>query len=192
MKIASGELVRQAMVLLNESMEELAEAVDYGDMGMELRQLAAELLPGSAAESMIRAESADINEAMPLEGNYRLVKEDDRTVGEMLLPSDFLRLIEVRMPDWEESQTAFVTPARQRQWLRHHPSMQSLTPALTLRHSQHGMVMRIHGTQSVTPPITALYLPRPAILNGMIWIPSSLRDDVAHTLAQNIKKVTGD
>ena len=53
MRIKNTELVRRALMLLDESVEELEAAVSYGDMGMELRRLATELVPEAMRKVML-------------------------------------------------------------------------------------------------------------------------------------------
>ena len=100
MRAKVDTLVKRVLVRLNENEEELENAVIYGDMGMELRRLAAELLPDAARRVFQTLPVEEISEAKDFSGSYRYTAEG---FGVLEMPADFLRLVEVKMEGWPKA-----------------------------------------------------------------------------------------
>lgn len=197
MRIKSTELVRRALMLLDESVEELEAAVSYGDMGMELRRLATELVPEAVRKVMLEAPLDQIDESLALEGDYRT----EAGIGELTLPEDYLRLVELRMAGWKEGLHDYTDPvaAGACGWtgrvLRHHPDAvrvgeeSGLAAGVWLGRRASGRVLRISGISDDRPPEVAQYLPAPREGMSMLWIPSALIYEAAHELARMVRTV---
>lgn len=197
MRIKSTELVRRALMLLDESVEELEAAVSYGDMGMELRRLATELVPEAMRKVMLEAPWDRIDESLALEGDYRT----EAGIGELTLPEDYLRLVELRMAGWDVGLHDYTGPvaAGERGWtgrvLRHHPDavrtaeQRGQTAGVWPGRTASGRVLRISGISDDRPPLVAQYLPAPKDGCAMLWIPSALVYEAAHELARMVRSV---
>lgn len=135
MEVKVSQLVKRVLMLLNESEEELSAAVIYGDMGMELRTLAADLVEEGVRKTLLDADFSDIDEVKIISGRYAYCADG---VGDVQLPSDFLRLVELRMSNWSDSLFGYADPsplpaAKENEedescriWLRHHPVEEGL------------------------------------------------------------------
>lgn len=194
MKVKIPKLVRRAMLLLDEDCEELKSAVVYGDKGVELRRLARQLVPEAARAAIMEADLALIDETQPIDAEMTY---DAQGVGEIKLPDDFLRLVELRMADWAVGLCGYASemPATRGDMpvLRHHPDSggaEAATPALLLGHGPDGRVIRVFGTASGTAPAVTRYLPQPEVTDGAISIPKALFEPVARKIADMILSIT--
>ncbi len=198
--------VRKVLSLLNESEAELEAAVVYGDMGMELRRLIAELLPSAARKVMLEVSHDRIDEVKMLSG---IMERDATGVVELEVTPNFLRLVELRMSDWEESIYAWREPVSgsgegdgepdSGEWLAHHPekfpqepgnkAALHKRPAAMLAFKGSGRVIRIWGTGLESHAVTMAYLPEPEVLNDRLWVPKSIVQDVVAECAQMVKAV---
>lgn len=207
-----NEIVSRVMMLLDESEPELEKAVVFGDMGMELRRLARELVCEGARTVFLRAEADIIDEVLLIPGECTFGAGD---IGEIPLPADFLRLVGFRMSDWPESLAGFHEPERilsapeksgdtteyAGEVLRHHPRDPAQIrirrpeetvrygPGVTLGYSRTGRVLRVFGSAPGATPVTAVYLPRPQITSDRIWLPSGLEEDVARAVAGMVRDI---
>lgn len=86
MKIKTSALVRRAIMLLDEDMEELDLAQTYGDPGMELRKLASELTEEALTKTFLEADTEIIYECKTLDTSY-IVANNDGT-ADIPLPDD--------------------------------------------------------------------------------------------------------
>lgn len=100
MNVSASVVVKRVLMLLNESEEELDSAVIYGDMGMEIRRLVRDLLVEGVTKTFRDANLEDVDEVMYIRGGYSYQGDG---AGELGLPEDYLRLVELRMSDWDTS-----------------------------------------------------------------------------------------
>lgn len=199
--------VRKVLARLNENEAELEAAVVYGDMGMELRRLAAELLPSAARKVFMESPHEWIDEVKVLSG---ITHREESGVLELEMTPDFLRLVELRMSDWATSIYTWSEPERQYlpdagsggEWLAHHPETvisdgsdnlsAAYAPAAMPAAKGGGRVIRIWGTTAGSRPVTMAYLPEPEVVNDRLWVPKGLSEAVINECAAMIKIVVGD
>lgn len=198
MKVTLKRLVGYALRLLDEHPEIMEQAVDFGDLEMDIRSLASELAPQAVRKALLDAPVADIDEAMPLTGALCT----DGASRLLELPDDFLRLVEFRMSDWSRSMTECGTleTGSVTRWhpevLMHHPRgadpEQLEAPALELGFGPKGRVLRIYGTGPRSTVATARYLPAPQPEAASFTIPAGLFHAAASQLARMIHSIVCD
>lgn len=182
MKVKTSQLVRRAMMLLDEDLEELELAQTFGDPGMELRQLASELVEEAVTKTLTHAAPDSVDETQILDTS-RAVTRPDGTV-EAELPADWLRPVDIMMEGWDRP-------------LHDYREAQPVTRQLTLPGAR---ILRRDGRRllAVTPgtagngALRVEYLPRPDTTGATVWIPRSLVNAAARQLADMVKAVVTD
>lgn len=198
MKVTLKRLVGYALRLLDEHPEIMEQAVDFGDLEMDIRSLAAELAPQAVRKTLAEAPLADIDEALPLTGTLCADGECRR----LELPDNFLRLVEFRMSDWSRSLTECGTTetGTVTRWhpeiLMHHPRGADPepreAPAIALGFGPEGRVLHIRGTDPGATVATARYLPAPQPDATSFMIPAGLFHAAASQLARMIHSIVCD
>lgn len=182
MKVKTSILVRRAMMLLDEDLEELELAQTFGDPGMELRHLASELLEEAVTKTLTDATPDSIDETMNLD-TIHAAELPDGTI-ETELPADWLRPVDIMMDGWEKP-------------LHDYRDTQAVTRHLVLPGAR---IIRRNGRRllTVTPGTAGKglprveYLPRPDTSGATVWIPRSLVNTAARQLADMVKAVVTD
>lgn len=70
MRVKTSQLVRRAVMLLDEDLEELELSQTYGDPGMEIRRLASELVEEAVTKTLREATPEAIDETMTLDTGH--------------------------------------------------------------------------------------------------------------------------
>lgn len=198
MKVSVKELTERALLLLDENYQVAEEMVSFGDPCTELRRLGRALAAGAVRATMLAASFMDIDEVLDLD----IIIRRDGDVAEVTLPGDFLRLVELRMSDWERSLYGMTEPVRKsvenrpRQVLRHHlasvgraDDAGGYSPGV-MHTVSHGLrKLRIYGSRDDANVVICTYLPDPGEGAESVWIPRGLVEDAARTLAEQMRKV---
>ncbi len=197
MKVRKNELIKRVLRYLDEEDDELERAMVYGDAGCELRRLAGDILPEGIRKELLEAAPEEIDEALTIV-NPVIWKGD---TGELRLPADFLRLVELRMKGWTAGVGGFSEPELipAESWggevLRHHPrgpvaiAAARYKPAVTLCCDGASRCLRIYGAVPGMPAETASYLAAPDPDADSFEIPKALVGKVARITAGMIKDI---
>lgn len=102
MRVSIKDVAEAVLLRLNENPVLPESLVDYAEPWMDLRNTIGALLPGVAERVILEADVEEIAEFLPLTGS--VIRRSAGTVTYTLLPlpSDFLRLVYIRMSDWSE------------------------------------------------------------------------------------------
>lgn len=177
MKIKTSALVRRAIMLLDEDMEELDLAQTYGDPGMELRKLASELTEEALTKTFLEADTELIDESKTLDTSYIVANHDG--TADIPLPDDWLRPVEIRINGDKCVLHDYRDPI---------PVTRDLTlPGARLRHIDGRRALHVDGMGR--GGISVEYLPRPDTSGATVWIPAGLVNDTARQLADMVKAI---
>lgn len=183
MNVKVSWLTRRAVMLLDEDLSEISEAEVFGDMGMELGRLVGELVEEGAAKTMREADLGDIDETLSLCGGASVSAVCSKL--ELKVPDDFMRLVEFRMSDWQQS----LTDWREPQSVMHGYSL----PGLRLEHRPDGRYLIAEGTRAGATVVSAQYLPVPQVKDDgrdeKVWLPRSLVNRAARTIASMARDI---
>lgn len=182
MKVKTSLLVRRAVMLLDEDLEELELAQTYGDPGMELRRLASDLVEEAVTKTLLEAAPESIDETMTLDTSGARTDSDGRI--EVALPDDWLRPVDIRMDGWAKPLHDYRDPQ---------PVTRRLVlPGARMIRRDGRRVLQVIGTAGENRTLHVEYLPRPDSTGATVWIPRSLVNDAARQLAEMVKAVVTD
>ena len=185
--LMSGVMLR---LDLNENL--LADRIEYGIPGGEIRRLIVKVLPEAAERVISAAAREDIDEWEEFESE---VEWDCPGGGHITLPSDFLRLVSFRMSDWKRSVCHVISPDSEEYQLRFWPRSDRLyirkTPAVAIIPGLRRKELQFIGsTDPSAYPEICCYLSRPdSAEDGFLRIPRSLRARVEEEAARMVKAV---
>ena len=179
MRVKTSQLVRRAVMLLDEDLEELELAQTYGDPGMEIRRLASELVEEAVTKTLREATPEAIDETMTLDTDHaRTAREGWLEVD---LPDDWLRPVEIRMEGWPKPLHDYRDPQ---------PVTRGLTlPGAGVIRRDGRRVLRVSSSGAVNRKLHVEYLPRPDASGATVWIPRGLVNDAARHLADMVRDV---
>lgn len=199
MNVRISSLAAQAIMLLNEDMEELDRAQSFGDPGMELRRLAIGLVDDAVTATLLEADTDNIDESLTLDTGGA-VRNADGSV-DIPLPDEWLRPVEIRMEGWADVLHDYRDPQ---------PVTRSLTlPGARLRRHNGRRILQLTGSGSnadSVPAISVEYLPSPrtgplwsgsgyptgSTDTGSVWIPASLIPAATRRLADMMRTVISE
>lgn len=191
MKIARRAIVAETMAKLSESETLLDEALEYGGPELDIRQLIEDLLIHDACRTLDTASWEEIGEWLPLSGAVRRSGE----TSYFSLPSDFRRMVYLRMSDWPGPETRFATETSEalglrRLWARRGTAGHRAYPGVGLIRSGNGFALEIYGTCQGSRVAEGGYLPHPADDGeGNLIFPPSLLDSLTDRLARHVEAI---
>ena len=189
MRINVNEIVRRVYALLDENESILEERVEYGDPGTMLRPLILDLLPDAARITLCAAPFGKIDDCVHLKS----LRPSTDGMTTLELPSDFLRLVYVRMADWRggvRTPLAWGGPdyhlRLRRQGRRDGGRM---NPAVAIRCSGERKILEIFGSLKGMEVAELEYVAVPEIKGSFIELPPALVHDVATKTAEMVRCV---
>lgn len=190
MRYKITEIVRDVCVQLGESPRRAAMlSADERAMTIQIDEIVVANVADEAAEAVLRTDRHRLEEVTQIVGVQRRLSGNS---GEIVLPADYLRLVEFRMPDWTRSVYRVAAADSLRailgdeapEWLNT-PNR----PLLIYGGDTQGTTLRYYGTElPESTPHTALYAPRPQIWpDDTIEIPRSEYRQVVRNLVALIR-----
>lgn len=199
MNVRISSLAAQAIMLLNEDVEELDRAQSFGDPGMELRQLAIGLVDDAVTATLLEADTDNIDESLTLDTGGA-VRNADGSV-DIPLPDDWLRPVEIRMEGWADVLHDYRDPR---------PVTRNCTlPGARLRRHNGRRILQLTGSGSnadSVPAISVEYLPSPRTgplwsgdtnrsayrKSDIVWLPASLLPAATRRLADMMRTIISE
>ena len=145
----------------------------------------------AAQKVLLMAPPHLIDTAKPLRGALAWREQEGRGMAYLLLPADFLRLLSVRMTDWQrpahiitETDPLYALQASPFQGVRGNPDR---PVAVVVRYPE-GLVLELYtSTAGVGTTLQrALYVPHPYITpDHLIDLPAALYDEIVNEIVEN-------
>lgn len=190
MKIKISEIIRRVYGLLDENEQILEERMEYGDPETMLRPLIIDLLPDAARIVIGTAPLCKFDDCRHL---VDLETHDDGMMTAEL-PRDFLRLLYIKMTDWE---SGISTPLsfggechllqKRRRSLPHRRNV----PAVAVRGHGVNKVLEIYGSRKGSKVEFLDYVPVPEMSSKYIDLPPGLLSEVCAKTAKMVTDVIG-
>lgn len=181
-----AKIITRVYDLLDENAEILEERVEYADPGTQLGPLIAGLLPRAARETLTEIPASRIDECRTL--------RDVASGPEYSLPDDFLRLIYIRMSDWEEGVTEALAYGSESHRLRSRHAGGSRAyrrPGVAIRRTGARRHLLIYGSEAGSRIAELDYVAVPNVENGHIDLPPGVVHDVCERLAEYVTRIIG-
>lgn len=187
MKIKISEIVRKVYMLLDENETIIEERVEYCDPGAYLGNLIKEFLPDAALAVLSTVSSSRIDEL----GHLQNIKASTEPIPTIELPSDFLRLIYVRMEDWISGVTAPLAFGGEDYLLRCRRyrinGHRQIRPAAAIRLLGDEKQLEIFGSSPGNIVKHLYYVKKPTITDKCIDLPPGIVQDVCETIAKRVR-----
>lgn len=189
MKIRISKIVSRIFNLLDENETICEELVEYGDPGAMLRSLITDLLPDAARVVITSAPLHKIDDCR------QLTKIPVRTDGQsrtVILPEDFLRLVYLRMSDWNCGVSVPLQYGGEEYHLRMGAGKERTrrtSPAAAVACRGAERTLEIFGTGEDSEVIRFDYVPVPEISDAYINLPPALISDVCLKTAEMVGAV---
>ena len=190
-----SQVEERVYALLDENRAVLEDRTLYGDPNASLRTLIREFLPEAAEYVMLEGKNTDFSECEQRLENSPLIFIDE-TRALIRLPANFVRLLYLKMTDWDQGIYETLQPggaeyqlyarSRKRYWepgVRKHPAA-SIGMAFGRR------TLEIFNTSLGAEIDQIQYLCRPEFDGVEIDIPQSIFPRVCRRLAQTICEIT--
>lgn len=188
MKIKISELVSKVFNLLDENEQIAEELVEYCDPGAMLRPLIEDLLPDAARAVISEAPIDRIDDCVHLTD---LKTESDGSLV-VKLPADFLRLVFVRMSDWDYGVTVPLAYGGEEHQLRMRSKVGAehrSRPAVALRCRGDMRYLEIFGSSPQARLTSLDYVAVPELSEKYINLPPRLVTDVCARTAEMVGAV---
>lgn len=187
MTIPVNEIITLVIARLGESEPLLDDAIEFGSPEFDLRSRIRLEIPLAAEEVLRQADIREIRESMPFTGEVYW----RGGVARVRLPEDFIRMVSLRMSDWEEGVTVFMDAGSEaaslrRLWQRRGPLCHRQHPSATLSDNE----LEIYGTRSSVID-SAAYLPVPRIEEEKLIFPRALLSRLVERLATGVVRGGG-
>lgn len=204
MKTTIKEVLRRTYALLDENEALLDERVEYGDPATALRPLLLDLLPDAARVVICslplhrfeecrhlnnaihfgeRIGASDSEVDMPVNFLPKLRRTgEDR--AEFTLPSDFLRLVNVKMSDWHRGVSTPMASGGDEHNIRMRWPYRRQAPAIAIARHGDRQVMQLFGTATGSYVAELDWIARPEINELYIDMPAGILPDVCAKLAE--------
>lgn len=198
MRISVKEITESVLCRLNEvsATYETGESI-YGEPWMDLRDMIGRLIPEMAREVILRADFSELGEFNSLGGTPTVLARGEEKRMLLPLPSDYLRLVYIRMSDWLDTVTDVETRSRAelsyRRFLERRAGYESMgEPALRHTFFRGAKALEILGSAEGSTVAEGGYLPEPVIdPAGSLTFPPSLREALIESLTEKIKEIRG-
>lgn len=193
MTVGVESIILSVLARLDESVDILDDAVEFGSPDFDLRKLIRCLLTEEAEKTILMSDIESILESVPLRGSVVKVYDagDCRLIYR--LPDDFLRLIYFRMNGWgynltRVSSSTDVGVSLKRYW--RHRGKERISPEIVFTHHNGFRALEIIGSREEDSFAEGGYLPRPEITtNDTLLFPSSLRGELIDRIVNTIKQI---
>lgn len=191
MKVQINDMVRRVYALLNENESIIEERVEYGDPDAMIRPLIIDLLPDAARAVLLEMPLDRINGCRKLDN---IAVENDG-IRNILLPSDFLRLVYVRLAGVREGIATPLAFGGGEYQLRvasdGSASRRRSTPAVAVRNCGDEKRLEIFGWPQTQRVEKLLYVPLPEMTPFTIELPPGAISDVCRRTAEMVSEVIG-
>lgn len=185
MKIKVSELVRRVYDLLDENQAILEERVEYCDPDTMLKPLIIDLLPDAARIVINSAPLSKIDDCLRLTD----LKTELDGVTVAALPENFLRLVHIRMSDWDYGVTVPMIYGGEEHQLRMRQRAGRTAPAVAVRCRGKNKWLEIYGSGSGAAVASLDYAPIPEITGKYMDLPPSLISQVCAKTAEMIEHI---
>lgn len=192
MKIKISEIVKRVFDLLDENAELLDEKMEYCDPESSLRPLIIDLLPDAARVVLGSVSTSRIDECAHLRN---IPCEASGNIAIVSLPSDFLRLVWIRMEGWTGGVTEPLAFGGEEHRMRLDRAMlrarRRISPAVAIRNRGDSSQLEILAPGTGLTVAEFDYLRKPEISATTIELPPGLVSDVCRKLAEMVGDVIG-
>lgn len=186
MKVRVSTIVSKVFALLDENETIAEELTEYCDPDLMLRPLIADLLPDAARAVILEAPVSALDDCRHLE-NLALNEEG---ASELTLPSDFLKLVYVRMSDWTHGISVPLKCDGEEHMLHRNPTMRRRSrPATAVRRRGDICTLEIYGSSPGAAVASLDYAAVPQGGGAFIDLPPSLIPDICQRIASMIKDI---
>ncbi len=196
MNVKIEDIVESVLIRLDESPELLDDAIEYGSESFDLRSMVRSLLIEEAEMVIATAENEDFGEWLAISESALEIKGNGYEAKQILpLPSDFMRLVFLKMSDWDEVSTRLLpshgaVASLLRHWSRHRrEGFKSNGMALTYKDGRRAL--EIFGSRAGSYVESGGYIPQPTMEDDYLIFPPSLRDRLIERIVETIKKIRG-
>lgn len=194
MRISVEEITERVCELLDENREILDQRVEYADPGMALAPLVERLLPEASRIVLSTLPLASIDECLHLGGKVQTFSCQDYSY--LTLPDDFLRLVYLRMSDWNDGIMSLLVYGEPSQRLRLRRMggrrFGRVRPAAAVRCRGDLKELVVYGSSPGAECVALDYVPVPRIKENAIDLPPRALHEVCVRISEMVGDILGD
>lgn len=193
MEFKLSHIEKRVYDLLDENGELLGERMEYCDPGADLGQLIRDLVPQAARVVLLQSAASKIDECRHI--TSAPLRREGQGCMVMPLPPGFMRLLYIKMSDWQRGVTVPLPYNGEAYQVRTMPRFgrrQQRGPAVAVRERGDLRELEIFGSDSGANLETLDYIAEPSTDGATIDLPLSLLGDICRKTALMVREIIGD